>query len=181
MAISNPPRNGEGDHAKRGGGGSRGLQRPQVYTARKLRREMTLPEVLLWEQLRGQKLGVKFRRQHPVGPYVTDFCSIAGKLIVEIDGEAHDRGTAPERDTARDAFLAEQGFEVVRVAAKDVLENMDGVIQLLCIKSSPERGGSAREARDEGGSRPDASLEAANPLHHASGAVPLPASGEDFR
>ncbi|HMQ19395.1 MAG TPA: glycine--tRNA ligase subunit beta, partial [Sphingopyxis sp.] len=48
------------------------------------------------------------------------------------------------------------------------------------VKSSPERGGGAREARDGGGSRPDASLEAASPLHHASGAVPLPASGEDL-
>jgi len=152
-AIQNPPRNGEGDHAKRGGGGSQCLQRPQVYTARKLRREMTLPEVLLWEQLRAQKLGAKFRRQHPVGPYVADFCSIAAKLIVEIDGEAHDCGTAPARDAARDAFLVVQGFEIVRVTAKDVLDNMDGVIRLLRIKVD-------------------------SPLHHAFGMVPLPVSGE---
>ena len=59
MAVQNPPRNGERDHAKRGGGGSQSLHRPQVYAARKLRREMTLPEVLLWEQLRAQKLGVE--------------------------------------------------------------------------------------------------------------------------
>ena len=155
MALANPPRNGEGDRAKRGGGGSRSLQRAQVYTARKLRREMTLPEVLLWEQLRGQKLGVKFRRQHPVGSYVADFCCMAGKLIVEIDGEAHNRGTASARDALRDAFLAAQGFEVVRVAAKDVLENMDGVVALLRLKTD-------------------------SPLHHASGMVPLPASGEDL-
>ncbi|MBL0767923.1 endonuclease domain-containing protein [Sphingopyxis sp. DHUNG17] len=154
-AYQNPPRNGEGDRAKRGGGGSRGLQRPQVYAARRLRREMTLPEVLLWEQLRGQKLGVKFRRQHPVGPYVADFCSMATKLVIEIDGEAHDRGAAPARDAARDAYFAAQGFEVVRVAAKDVLENMDGVVALLRLKTD-------------------------SPLHHAFGAVPLPASGEDF-
>lgn len=155
MAVQNPPRNGEGDHAKRGGGGSRSLQRPQVYAARKLRREMTLPEVLLWEQLRGQKLGAKFRRQHPVGPYVADFCCMAARLIVEIDGEAHDRGTAPARDAAREARLAAQGFEVVRVTAKDVLENMDGVVALLRLKAD-------------------------SPFHHASGMVPLPASGEDL-
>jgi very-short-patch-repair endonuclease len=116
---------------------------------------MTLPEVLLWKQLRTLKLGMKFRRQHPVGSYVADFCCMAVKLIVEIDGEAHDRGTTPERDARRDAFLAQQGFEIVRIAAKDVLENMDGVIALL-------------------------RLRAESPLHHASGAVPLPASGEDF-
>lgn len=155
MAVVNPPRNGEGDHAKRGGGGSRGLQRPQVYTARKLRREMTLPEMLLWQQLRAQKLGVKFRRQHPVGPYVADFCAMTAKLIVEIDGEAHDRATAPARDAVRDAFLMAQGFEVVRVTAKDVLENMDGVVALLRLKAD-------------------------SPLHHAFGAVPLPANGEDL-
>ncbi len=130
------------------------MQRPQVYTARKLRREMTLPEVFLWEQLRAQKLGVKFRRQHPIGPYVADFCWTAAKLVIEIDGEAHSHGTAPAGDAARDAFLAAQGFEVVRVTAKDVLGNMDGVVTLLRSK-------------------------AANPLHHAFGAVPLPASGED--
>ncbi len=79
---------------------------------------------------------------------------MAAKLIVEIDGEAHDRGTAPARDAARDAFLAAHGFEVVRVTAKDVLGNMNGVVTLLRSK-------------------------AANPLHHAFGAVPLPASGED--
>ncbi len=155
MAAQNPPRNGEGDRAKRGGGGSRSLQRPQVYTARKLRREMTLPEVLLWEQLRAQKLGVKFRRQHPVGPYVADFCSMAARLIVAIDGEVHDRATAPARDAVRDAFMITQGFEVVRIAAKDVLKNMDGVIALLRCKAD-------------------------SPLHHASGTVPLPASGEDL-
>ncbi|WP_449328191.1 endonuclease domain-containing protein [Sphingopyxis sp. 550A] len=116
---------------------------------------MTLPEVLLWEQLRGQKLGAKFRRQHPVGPYVADFCCMAARLIVEIDGEAHDRGMAPARDAARDARLTAQGFEVVRVTAKDVLENMDGVVALLRLKAD-------------------------SPLHHASGMVPLPASGEDF-
>ena len=85
---------------------------------------MTLPEVLLWQQVRGQKLGVKFRRQHPVGPYVADFCCMAAKLIVEIDGEAHNCGANPVRDAARDAFLSAQGFEIVRIAAKDVLEEM---------------------------------------------------------
>src|SRR3546814_1440262 len=55
MAVQNPPRNGEGDHAKRGGGGSRGLRRPPVHAARRLRREMTLPEVWLWQELHGKK------------------------------------------------------------------------------------------------------------------------------
>ncbi|WP_281252645.1 endonuclease domain-containing protein [Sphingopyxis indica] len=131
------------------------MRRPPVHAARRLRREMTLPEVLLWQELHGQKLGMKFRRQHPVGPYVADFCCMAAKLIVEIDGEAHNRGANPVRDAARDAFLSAQGFEIVRFAAKDVLENMDGVVALLRSKAE-------------------------NPLHHAFGAVPLPASGEEL-
>lgn len=107
------------------------MQRPQIYTARRLRRELTLPEVLLWEQLRAQKTGLKFRRQHPVGHYVADFCCLSAKLIIEINGEAHNRADGPKRDAARDAFLQSQGFEVVRLAAKDVLENMDGVVTMI--------------------------------------------------
>ena len=127
MAMANPPRYGEGDRAKRGGGGSRQLRRPETATARKLRREMSLPEVLLWQRLRGGKAGAKFRRQHPVGPYVLDFyCSEAG-LVVEIDGEAHDRAARPERDAVRDAFLRENGYRVRRFAAGEVLKDVDAV------------------------------------------------------
>jgi very-short-patch-repair endonuclease len=150
----NPPRNGEGDHAKRGGGGSQSLQRPVVYSARKLRREMSLPEVLLWEQLRAAKQGMKFRRQHPIGPYIADFYFSAAKLVIEIDGEAHDRGDRPERDIVRDAVMRNAGYEVFRISAADVLKNMEDVI--LTIRAAAE-----------------------SPLHRAS-TVPLPASGEDL-
>ena len=150
----NPPRNGEGDRAKRGGGGAPPMQRPVVYNARKLRREMSLPEVLLWEQLRAAKQGMKFRRQHPIGPYIADFYCSATKLVIEIDGEAHDRGDRPERDTVRDAAMQNAGYEVLRISAVDVLKDMEAVI--LTIRAAAE-----------------------SPLHRAS-TVPLPASGEDL-
>jgi very-short-patch-repair endonuclease len=150
----NPPRNGEGDRAQRGGGGAPPLQRPVVYNARKLRREMSLPEVLLWEQLRAAKQGMKFRRQHPVGPYIADFYCSAAKLVIEIDGEAHDRGDRPERDIVRDAAMRNAGYEVLRISAADVLKYMEAVI--LTIRAAAE-----------------------SPLHRAS-TVPLPASGEDL-
>ena len=150
----NSPRNGEGDHAKRGGGGSQSLKRPVVYSARKLRREMSLPEVLLWEQLRAAKQGMKFRRQHPIGPYIADFYCSAAKLVIEIDGQAHDRGNRPERDVDRDATMRNAGYEVIRISATDVLKNMEAVI--MTIRAA-----------------------AAIPLHRAS-TVPLPASGEDL-
>lgn len=91
---------------------------------------MSLPEVLLWGQLR-QQSDVKFRRQHPLGPYILDFYCAKAKLCVEIDGIAHDMGQRPERDTKRDAWLREQGIEVVRVRASEVLADPNAVAESL--------------------------------------------------
>ncbi|MFW2830880.1 endonuclease domain-containing protein [Sphingomonas sp. ID0503] len=88
---------------------------------------MSLPEVLLWERLRGSKTGAKFRRQHPVGPYVADFYCRLAKLVIEVDGEAHDRADRPIHDAHRDAFLKENGYRVLRILASDVLRDVDGV------------------------------------------------------
>lgn len=134
---ANPPRYGEGDRAQRGGGGYPHMRRPVTYTARKLRRQMTLPEVLLWERLRSGKTGAKFRRQHPVGSYVADFCCLPLRLIVEIDGKAHDMGTNPQRDIARDRILTENGYTVLRISASDVLNDMDRVIDMIAQTASP--------------------------------------------
>jgi very-short-patch-repair endonuclease len=88
---------------------------------------MSLPEVLLWQRLRGAPGGLAFRKQHPIDPYVADFyCSIA-RLVIEVDGEAHDRGDRPQRDEARAAFLRERGYQVLRIAAQEVLKDPDGV------------------------------------------------------
>ena len=100
-----------------------------VRRARGLRREMSPPEVLLWQRLRLRPGGVKFRRQHPVGVYVADFYAVEGRVIVEVDGVAHDFRV--ERDAVRDAWLRGQGFVVVRVAAADVLKDVDGVVDGL--------------------------------------------------
>lgn len=94
--------------------------------AKRLRREMTLPEVLLWQQLRGRD-GEKWRKQHPAGPYVLDFYCDAARLCVEVDGEIHARGTAPAADARRDAWLAAQGVATMRVPAAEVLNNLAGV------------------------------------------------------
>ena len=152
---SDPPRDGEGDRAKRGGGGSETLRRPTVYAARRLRRTMSLPEVLLWQRLRGSPDGVSFRKQHPIDPYVADFYCSAARLIIEVDGEAHDRGARPERDETRTAFLAERGYRMLRIAAGDVLKDPDGVADSIVAY-------------------------AANPLHHSlRRTVPPPRPGED--
>jgi very-short-patch-repair endonuclease len=91
--------------------------------ARKLRREMSLPEGLLWRELRAGEGGIKLRRQHPYGRYVIDFYCAAARLGIEIDGLAHDMGDNPERDAKRDAWLRDHGIEIVRIPASVVLEN----------------------------------------------------------
>jgi very-short-patch-repair endonuclease len=88
---------------------------------------MSLPEIMLWQRLRNSQLGLKFRRQHPIGPYVADFYCREAKLIIEIDGDAHNRGTNPQRDLVRDSFMIQNGFDVLRIAAADVLRDADAV------------------------------------------------------
>ncbi len=106
-------------------------------TARTLRRVMTLPEVLLWQQLRKRPGGFKFRRQHPAGPYILDFYCEAARLAIEVDGEAHNRGDRPARDLARDEWLRTKGVETLRLAAGDVLQNMEGVLQSILDRADP--------------------------------------------
>ena len=111
-----------------------GSKPPHNYAkARRLRANMSLPEVLLWRFLRKQPLGVKFRRQHPVGEYVLDFYCPAAKLGIEIDGIAHDMGDRPERDVLRDHWLAERGIEIRRIPAKDVLRSVEEVAYSIVI------------------------------------------------
>ena len=100
-----------------------------VARARKLRKEMTLPEVLLWRLLRGQPHGVKFRRQHPSSRIGMDFYCSDALLVFEVDGIAHDMGDNPERDLNRDAWLRSKGIDTVRIPATDVLKNAAGVAE----------------------------------------------------
>jgi very-short-patch-repair endonuclease len=101
--------------------------------ARKLRRSMSLPEVLLWRELRKRPDCLQFRRQHPAGAYVLDFFCATANLAIEIDGEAHNRGDHPDRDFARDDWLKRQEIQVMRVPAYEVLENLDGVLQAISV------------------------------------------------
>ena len=92
---------------------------------------MSLPEVLLWQQLRKRINGIQFRRQHPAGPYVLDFYCATANLAVEVDGEAHNSRERAERDVARDEWLASQDVQVLRIPATEVLKNIDGVLQAI--------------------------------------------------
>ena len=103
-----------------------------VQYARQLRRRLTLPEVLMWQALRRRGLaGLRFRRQHPIGPYILDFYCDEFRLAVEIDGQSHDHPDRIDRDRHRTDWLNRQGIRVIRLAARDVLADMDGALGVI--------------------------------------------------
>lgn len=97
--------------------------RPAVRTARRLRRTMSLPEVMLWQHLRRRPGGLYIRRQHPLDCHVLDFWCAPARLAVEIDGHAHHTADRPERDRQRDLLLAAQGIVTLRIPAAAVLRD----------------------------------------------------------
>ena len=106
-----------------------------VRLAKRLRREMSPAEVFLWQHLRSQDV-VKIRRDHPFGPYALDFYCAKAKLAIEVDGINHDMGNHPQRDVARDIYVAENGVEMVRVVAMEVLKDSQAVADMvvrLCL------------------------------------------------
>ena len=97
--------------------------------ARTLRQAMTDSERRLWSRLRLQQLGVKFRRQHPIGPYIVDFACLSPRLAVELDGSQHAKQA--DADARRDAYLNTQGFFVLRFPSDAPLRNINGVLQAI--------------------------------------------------
>ena len=100
--------------------------------ARRLRRTLSLPEIVLWKVLRrGQLAGLRFRRQHPIGPYILDFYCSSARLAIEIDGAGHDALAQVLHDERRDAWLKQQGISILHIPARDVLrdEMLDGVLR----------------------------------------------------
>ncbi len=97
--------------------------------ARKLRREMTDAELLLWSRLRGQQLGARFTRQFPIGDAVADFACRSAKLVVELDGGQHALTTVA--DAARTRLIEAHGYTVIRFWNSDVTSNLDGVLETI--------------------------------------------------
>jgi very-short-patch-repair endonuclease len=100
-----------------------------VGRARSLRREMTLPEVLLWQILRTRPGGHKFRRQHPCGRFILDLYCEDAALAIEIDGLIHD--SRQPQDAERDRWLLERGIRTCRLAAADVLEDLEPALLMI--------------------------------------------------
>ena len=126
----NPPHKGEG--LKR-----LDLAPDAITKARRLRRDMTDAERLLWRALRSALPEHHWRKQVPLGPYIADFCSHSARLIVEVDGGQHNA----ERDAARTRFLASEGYCVLRFWNNDVLANAEGVIATIEKALAPRGGG----------------------------------------
>ena len=100
-----------------------------VSRARVQRRTLTPPEARLWVRLRRRALaGLKFRRQHPIGPYVLDFYCAEAKLAIEVDGGSHSYPDRIVHDRRRTVWLEQQGLTVFRIAAEEVRINLDGVL-----------------------------------------------------
>ena len=106
-----------------------------VMRARELRRSPTLPEGLLWQALRKRPQGLKFRRQHPLGPYVVDFYCPAVRMVVEVDGESHNLGDRPSQDARRDGWLREQGLRVIRFNAGDVMKDLESALTAILLEA----------------------------------------------
>jgi very-short-patch-repair endonuclease len=102
----------------------------QAYkNARRFRRDLSLPEKLLWRRIKGAE--PRIRRQAPGGHYVLDFYCAGVKLAIEVDGAAHDFGARSQRDEVRTRWLNSQGIEVLRIPARDVLKDPDSVAEAL--------------------------------------------------
>ena len=111
-----------------------------VFQARQLRRQLTPPERILWRLLRNRPKGFKFRRQHPLGPFVLDFYCHQALLAIELDGFSHLLGRNPERDLKRDEWVARQGIATLRIDVAEVRDNLEGVLTVIverCAERTP--------------------------------------------
>jgi len=130
----------------------RGANEGLVAGAKELRRNMTPAEQVLWSALKGRRAGgLRFRCQHPVGPFVLDFFCPAAKLVIEVDGLIHEQQR--EQDHARTEHLEDYGYRVLRFTNQEVMTNLDAVVaQIVLVAGEPaqeqpiQRGSEQRHA-----------------------------------
>jgi len=110
-----------------------------VGRAKDMRREPTEAERKLWRLLRAHRLQeMKFRRQHPIGPYIADFACFQAKFIIELDGGHHAEGPQAAHDARRRSFVEQRGWRVLRFWNSDVLQNPEGVQETILAAISGE-------------------------------------------
>ena len=96
-----------------------------------LRNNQTEAEKKLWKYLRGEQLGVKFRRQYGIGNYITDFYCPQLKLVIEVDGGQHYTEEGLEYDKIREEYMKSLGIKTIRFSNADVLTNIEGVLEII--------------------------------------------------
>ena len=118
----------------------RRIQESQTKNARSLRATMTDAERNLWHSIRKNQLGVRFRRQHPIEKFTVDFACLDQKVVLEIDGGQHANESV--RDESRTRILEAHGFKVLRFWNNEVLQNLEGVLQMITqeLASHPHPG-----------------------------------------
>ncbi|MDJ0921965.1 MAG: DUF559 domain-containing protein [Henriciella sp.] len=100
--------------------------------AKVLRRNLTSAERILWSKLKGKQInGWQFRKQHPVGPYITDFACPQAKLVIEVDGDTHTENNQLIHDLRRTRFLESRGWAVHRIWNTDIYNNLNAVLDGL--------------------------------------------------
>lgn len=102
------------------------VTKAKLERAKELRREMTLAEKLLWQEVRAKKLGVRFRRQQVIQGFIVDFYCHKSALVVEVDGDIHD--LQREEDDRREKALRELGLRIVRFRNDDVVRSLSTVV-----------------------------------------------------
>jgi very-short-patch-repair endonuclease len=115
----------------------RGARATKTNLARLLRKNSTAAERALWKYVRSRGVdGFKFVRQEPIGPYIVDFVCREKRLIIEVDGGQH---ATDKRDAIRDQWLADHRYRVLRVWNNEVMENIEGVWEMILTAASAER------------------------------------------
>jgi len=100
----------------------------QREKARDMRRTMTRSELDLWQCLSRKQLGIRFRRQHPIGPYIVDFAAVSIRLVVEVDGGTH---ADLDRESLRDQELHDRGWRVVHFTNSQIGHDLLGVLEQI--------------------------------------------------
>ena len=106
--------------------------RSQKSLRQNLRNNLPPAEAILWTYLQGRKFhGLKFRRQHGIGPYIVDFYCPEMKLAVEVDGQSHFTPEQIEKDSIRTKFIESNGLQIVRVVNGDVYSDIEKVLKKI--------------------------------------------------
>jgi very-short-patch-repair endonuclease len=107
-------------------------------SARRLRRELTKAETVMWNMLRDfRPYGARFRRETPIGPYIADFAWLSARIVIEVDGDSHETDQGRAHDMRRDAFMKGHGFTVMRFDNHQVIDGPDYVFTTIEAQIAP--------------------------------------------